>query len=140
MKNYYKLLQVDPEAEPEVIEAAFRRLAKKYHPDVSDQDAARMQSLNEAWYVLRDPERRAAYNTIWVDFRSTDVDVGPPPPVPRAASFSEQVEELPPAVWRSYWQDGAPENEDLTKVFAVIALFALFLGILSMVMVFIAYV
>ncbi|HSD83576.1 MAG TPA: DnaJ domain-containing protein, partial [Anaerolineae bacterium] len=34
MKNYYQILQVVPQAEPEVIEAAYRRLMRKYHPDV----------------------------------------------------------------------------------------------------------
>ena len=58
----YKVLQVDPEAEDEVIEAAYRRLARKYHPDVaSDPDAQeRMVRINQAWEMLRDPVRRAA--------------------------------------------------------------------------------
>ena len=58
----YKVLQVDPEAEDEVIEAAYRRLARKYHPDVApgpdSQD--RMVRINQAWEMLRDPGRRAA--------------------------------------------------------------------------------
>src|SRR3954451_11012519 len=57
----YKVLQVDPEAEDEVIQAAYRRLAQKYHPDVAGPDAAaRMTSINAAWELLRDPGRRAA--------------------------------------------------------------------------------
>jgi curved DNA-binding protein CbpA len=58
----YKILQVDSEAEPEVIEAAYRRLARKYHPDVaSGPDAqARMVQINGAWELLRDPVSRAA--------------------------------------------------------------------------------
>ena len=62
--NYYKLLQVDPEAEPEVIEVVYRRLARKYHPDVNHDGAAtaRMQALNEAYRVLRDPRARAEYD------------------------------------------------------------------------------
>ena len=58
----YKVLQVDPEAEDEVIQAAYRRLARKYHPDVSagPEGAARMAAINAAWDVLRDPDRRAA--------------------------------------------------------------------------------
>src|SRR4051794_25798146 len=56
----YKVLQVDPEAEDEVIQAAYRRLAQKYHPDVAGTDgAARMASINAAWELLRDPRRRA---------------------------------------------------------------------------------
>ncbi len=59
----YKVLQVDSEAEDEVIQAAYRRLAQKYHPDVAGQDgAARMTSINAAWELLRDPTRRAAHD------------------------------------------------------------------------------
>lgn len=58
----YKVLQVDPEAEPEVIEAAYRRLARKYHPDVAPgpESQERMVRLNQAWEMLKDPGRRAA--------------------------------------------------------------------------------
>lgn len=65
MNNYYKLLQIDPSAEPEVIAAAYRRLALKYHPDTNGSSAeakSRMQALNEAYAVLSDPVRRAAYD------------------------------------------------------------------------------
>jgi curved DNA-binding protein CbpA len=58
----YKTLQVDPEAEDEVIEAAYKRLARKYHPDVAPGPEAqdRMVRINQAWEMLRDPGRRAA--------------------------------------------------------------------------------
>jgi curved DNA-binding protein CbpA len=58
----YKVLQVDSEAEDEVIEAAYRRLARKYHPDVSPdpESQERMVRINQAWELLRDPQRRAA--------------------------------------------------------------------------------
>lgn len=58
----YKVLQVDPEAEAEVIEAAYRRLARKYHPDVSPDPESnqKMIAINQAWEQLRDPVRRAA--------------------------------------------------------------------------------
>lgn len=62
----YKTLQVDPEAEDEVLEAAYRRLARKYHPDVAPGDDAqtRMVALNRAWEMLRDPAKRAAVDRI----------------------------------------------------------------------------
>jgi curved DNA-binding protein CbpA len=58
----YKVLQVDPEAEDEVIVAAYRRLARKYHPDVSPgpESVQRMVRINQAWELLKDPVRRAA--------------------------------------------------------------------------------
>ena len=57
----YKVLQVDSEAEDEVIQAAYRRLAQKYHPDVAGPAGAeRMTAINAAWALLRDPARRAS--------------------------------------------------------------------------------
>lgn len=60
----YKILQVDPEAEDEVIAAAYRRLARKYHPDTatSADAAGRMEAINAAWEVLGDPKGRAAHD------------------------------------------------------------------------------
>ena len=63
-RSLYQVLQVDPSADPEVIEAAFKRLALKYHPDRSTAaDAAeRMRALIVARDTLSDPNRRAAYD------------------------------------------------------------------------------
>ncbi len=60
----YKTLQVDPEAEDEVIQAAYRRLARKYHPDLADtpEAAARMAMINAAWELIGDPAARRAYD------------------------------------------------------------------------------
>lgn len=64
MKNYYQILQVDPSAEQEVIEAAFKRLASKYHPDKnrSPDATSNMQKLNEAYETLRDVNKRKQYD------------------------------------------------------------------------------
>jgi hypothetical protein len=63
-RTLYQVLQVDPAADPEVIEAAFRRLALKYHPDTStDPEAAeRMREILDARARLSDPEQRIAYD------------------------------------------------------------------------------
>ena len=60
----YKVLQVDPEAEDEVIQAAYRRLAQKYHPDRASGSEAveRMVALNAAWELIGEPDRRADYD------------------------------------------------------------------------------
>jgi curved DNA-binding protein CbpA len=62
--NPYKILQVDPEAEDEVITAAYRRLARKYHPDLAaTPDApARMAAINAAWELIGDPAKRLIYD------------------------------------------------------------------------------
>ena len=64
MKDYYDVLQVSPDAEQEVVEAAYKRLARKYHPDVNRDATApdRMRELNEAYEVLVDSHRRAEYD------------------------------------------------------------------------------
>jgi curved DNA-binding protein len=65
-KDYYKVLGVERTASDDEIKKAFRRLARKHHPDISKAaDAqARMQELNEAHEVLRDREKRAAYDRV----------------------------------------------------------------------------
>jgi curved DNA-binding protein CbpA len=60
----YKVLQVDSEAEDEVIQAAYRRLARKYHPDMAGglEAASRMAAINAAWELIGEPDARAAYD------------------------------------------------------------------------------
>jgi len=67
-EDYYEILQVHPSAEPEVIEAAYRKLAQKYHPDVSKNPVAieRMKKINIAHDVLGDPEQRKKYHSEWL--------------------------------------------------------------------------
>ena len=64
--DLYKLLQVDSEADPDVIQAAYRRLALKFHPDAGGgpDSAARMVAINAAWEVLGDPVRRGVYDRL----------------------------------------------------------------------------
>ena len=64
VRTLYQTLQVDQDADPDVIEAAFKRLALKYHPDRSkDSEApAKMREVLAAKDVLADPKRRLAYD------------------------------------------------------------------------------
>ncbi len=57
----YRVLQVTPDAEPEVIQAAYRALARKHHPDVGGSEL-QMAMLNAAWETLRDENERARYD------------------------------------------------------------------------------
>jgi len=65
-KDYYQTLGVARDATAEDLKKAFRKLARKYHPDVSKEADAelRMREVNEAYAVLSDPEKRAAYDQL----------------------------------------------------------------------------
>ncbi|MES2300165.1 MAG: DnaJ C-terminal domain-containing protein [Pseudomonadota bacterium] len=65
-KDYYQTLGLEKDASAESVKKAFRKLARKYHPDVSrESDAdARMKEINEAYAVLGDAEKRAAYDAL----------------------------------------------------------------------------
>ncbi|MBC7601546.1 MAG: DnaJ domain-containing protein, partial [Ramlibacter sp.] len=81
-KDYYKVLGVAKTATEAEIKKAFRKLARKYHPDVSKEaDAAtRMSELNEANAVLSDPEKRAAYDELGSQPHARDGGNFRPPP------------------------------------------------------------
>src|ERR1035437_506434 len=95
MPDHYEVLQVNPRAEPDVIRAAYRILARKYHPDMGG-DAGQMVAINDAWDVLGDPVRRAAYDAA----RSAGGDFqGPSAPKPQngpSAPASEQARAAQP--------------------------------------------
>jgi curved DNA-binding protein CbpA len=63
-RDYYKVLQIDPEADPEVIDAAYQVLAARFHPesDLTGVHEIRLGELNRAHAVLSDPGRRRAYD------------------------------------------------------------------------------
>jgi curved DNA-binding protein CbpA len=63
-RDYYKILQVDPEAEPEIVQAAYETLAARFHPerDLTGVHAVRIRELNRAYEVLSNPGRRRAYD------------------------------------------------------------------------------
>ena len=79
-KDYYATLGVERGASEDEIKRAFRKLARKHHPDVSKAAGAaeRMQEINEAYDVLRDPEKRAAYDQIGQGRRGGQ-EFSPPP-------------------------------------------------------------
>lgn len=71
-KDYYKTLGLSRDAKPEDIKRAYRRLARKYHPDVSTEADAedRFKEVAEAYEVLKDPKKRKAYDQFGKDWKA----------------------------------------------------------------------
>ncbi|UCU98634.1 DnaJ C-terminal domain-containing protein [Acidovorax radicis] len=107
-KDYYQTLGVKPTANADEIKKAYRKLARKYHPDVSKEPDAitRMTALNEANAVLSDPEKRAAYDRLAQEPRAQAGQAYRPPPHWDAGfEFSDGAHSYGPQ-----GQGGAPED------------------------------
>ena len=79
-KDYYETMGVARDAAPDEIKRSYRRLARKFHPDVSEEPDAeeRFKEIQEAYEVLKDPEKRAAYDRFGADWKAGQ-DFRPPP-------------------------------------------------------------
>ncbi|MCX7902099.1 MAG: DnaJ domain-containing protein, partial [Burkholderiaceae bacterium] len=90
-RDYYEVLGVSRDASAEEIKRAWRKLARKYHPDVSKEPDAerRMKEVNEAFEVLGDPEKRAAYDKLLARGHRAGEEFQPPPDWDREYVFEE---------------------------------------------------
>ena len=79
-KDYYEIMGVSRDATQDEIKRAYRRLARKYHPDVSKEPDAevRFKEVGEAYEVLKDPEKRGAYDQLGADWKAGQ-EFRPPP-------------------------------------------------------------
>jgi curved DNA-binding protein len=101
-RDYYEVMGVPRDAKPEDIKRAYRQLARKYHPDVSKEPDAeeRFKELGEAYEVLKDPEKRAAYDQLGSRWKEGQ-EFRPPPDWdfhfeggPQAGGFSDFFDTL----------------------------------------------
>ena len=81
-KDYYAILGVDQNASPDEIQHAYRKLARKYHPDVNKEPGAEdtFKDVGEAYEVLKDPEKRAKYDRYGSAWKAAQQSNGTPPP------------------------------------------------------------
>jgi curved DNA-binding protein len=79
-KDYYQIMGISRDATQDEIKRAYRKMARKYHPDVSkESDAeARFKEVGEAYEVLKDPEKRAAYDQLGANWKAGQ-EFHPPP-------------------------------------------------------------
>jgi curved DNA-binding protein CbpA len=98
----YRTLQVDPEADDEVVRAAYRGLARKYHPDVTPgaEAAARMADINAAWELIGDPDSRRRYD------RSRQVKTDVDPTAAAASAPQSTAPPRPPEEVSPDWTSG----------------------------------
>src|SRR5262245_56811251 len=94
-KDYYAVMGVERTATPEEIKAAYRKLARKYHPDVSKEPDAeeKFKEVAEAYETLKDPKKRAAYDQL--------------------GSHRPGEDFRPPPGWEQQFGDGGFSFEDL---------------------------
>jgi curved DNA-binding protein len=99
-KDYYAILGVERSASPDDVKKAYRRLARKYHPDVSKEPDAeeRFKEVAEAYETLKDPEKRAAYEQL--------------------GRHQAGQEFRPPPDWETRFGAGGVEDIDLADLFA----------------------
>src|SRR5580658_5002416 len=118
-RDYYKILGVERAATADQIKTAYRRLARKFHPDVSKEPnaEARFKEMQEAYEVLKDPQKRAAYDQLGSEWKSGQ-QFRPPPDWGRGFEFSGAPGEASGGPRRGRARAGAREQESSQEDFS----------------------
>ncbi len=120
-RDYYKILGLERAASADQVKTAYRRLARKYHPDVSKEKNAeeRFKEVQEAYEVLKDPEKRAAYDQLGSEWQSGQ-QFRPPPDWGSGYEFSGGAERGGPRrrTYRASGGEGEYAQEDFSDFFS----------------------
>jgi len=94
-KDFYRILGINQEADPAKIKRAYRRAAKKYHPDISPKDEEKFRQVQTAYETLSDPEKKAAYDEQFTEHPVRDVRSYPPPDLtPSSFAIFDEIERV----------------------------------------------
>ena len=108
-RDYYQTLGLQRSASADEIRKAYRRLARKYHPDVSKEADAleRFKQMQEAYEVLKDPKKRAAYDQLGANWKQGE-QFRPPPDFGAGFDFSQARRGRAHVRWRQRRGGGCP--------------------------------
>jgi hypothetical protein len=114
-KDYFKILQIDPLAEPEVVKAAFDKLIFKYHPDRNKEPKAdeRTKNLIEAFDILKNTEKRMRYYTAYLQRQAAEPTTFYPPPPPKAKVAPKATPSVASEVIQSRWCPTCKQNTNM---------------------------
>lgn len=104
-KDYYKIMGLSRTASQDEIKRAYRKLARKFHPDVSKEADAeeRFKEVGEAYEVLQDPEKRAAYDQLGTGWKSGQ-EFNPPPDWDAGFEFHGGAEDIDAAAFSEFFE------------------------------------
>lgn len=104
-KDYYRIMGLDRNATRDDIKHAYRKLARKYHPDVSEvsDTQTKFQEMQEAYEVLKDPEKRAAYDQLGANWQAGQ-DFRPPPDWDAGFEFSGGFADADDSVFSDFFE------------------------------------
>jgi len=91
-KNLYEILEISPDADQKTIKAAFRRLARLYHPDVNPNTEEKFKEITLAYEILTDPQQKSVYDAFkgFSKTKKKTARQAPPPPSPSPKTKKEQ--------------------------------------------------
>jgi DnaJ-class molecular chaperone len=94
-EDFYRILGVNQEADPAKIKKAYRRAAKRFHPDISPKDEERFKKVQSAYETLSDPKKRAVYDEQFLSKPVQNARPYPPPNLtPSSPHLFDEMEEL----------------------------------------------